>query len=222
MQARSPVGPCSRRRRGARTVTVARRLLPFVLVLAALAAIVYAGTLGTGRERCAAPTRRRAPRPADGSPVAVRQAEVGVDLAPAGRGPEDQRLEIPEDQLARVEAQNEVYFQPGRARRSRLPTGTIVVEAEIWRSPRRPGRRPHRRVALRGRLRASAGAARHPPARRLDGGARAASPVGGEPASVAGRGTSRLAARRPGGSRWRAGGRSRPRRGSGSRAPPPW
>jgi hypothetical protein len=118
-------------------VTVARRLLPFVLVLAALAAIVYAGTLGSGPEEVRA-TDEAVERlvPADGSPVAVRQAEVGVDLAPGWTGVLlINGLEIPEDQLRRVEPQNEVYFQPGEGKEiEAFQAGTIVVEAEIWRS----------------------------------------------------------------------------------------
>ena len=112
---------------GGRTMsTWLRRIVLLLLVGGALGAIVYAGTLGTGSEeirRTDEAVERLVPE--DGSPVAVRQAEVGVDLAPGWTGVlKINGIEIPEDQLRRVEAQNEVYFQPG----------TIVVEAEIWRS----------------------------------------------------------------------------------------
>jgi hypothetical protein len=66
----------------------------------------------------------------------VRQAEVGIDLAPGWTGVLlINGLEIPEDQLRRVEPQNEVYFQPGEGKElEAFQAGTIVVEAQIWRS----------------------------------------------------------------------------------------
>lgn len=116
---------------------IAIRLLPPVLVLAALAAIVYAGTLGTGSDEIRI-TDEAVERliPSDGSPVAVRQAEVGIDLAPGWTGVLTiNGIEIPEDQLRRVEAENQVFFQPGAGKDiEAFLAGTIVVEAEIWRS----------------------------------------------------------------------------------------
>lgn len=114
-----------------------RRIVLLLLVGGAVAAIVYAGTLGTGSEeirRTDEAVERLVPE--DGSPVAVRQAEVGIDLAPGWTGVlKINGLEIPEDQLRRVEAQNEVYFQPGAEKEiEAFQPGTIVVEAEIWRS----------------------------------------------------------------------------------------
>lgn len=114
-----------------------RRIVLLLLVGGALGAIVYAGTLGSGPEEIRL-TDEAVERlvPADGSPVAVRQAEVGIDLAPGWTGVLTiNGNEIPEDQLRRVEAQNEVYFQPAAGKDiDAFQPGTIVVEAEIWRS----------------------------------------------------------------------------------------
>ena len=114
-----------------------RRIVLFLLVGGAIGAIAYAGTLNSGPEeirRTDAAVERLVP--ADGSPVAVRQSEVGIDLAPGWTGIlRVNGLEIPEDQLRRVEAQNEVYFQPGEEKEiEAFQPGTIVVEAEIWRT----------------------------------------------------------------------------------------
>ena len=113
-----------------------RRLILFALVAGAVAAIVYAGTLGTGSQEI-----RRTDEaveqlvPADGSPVAVRQAEVGIDLQTGWTGVLIiNGREIPEDQLRRVEPQNQVFFQPGEGKDiEAFDPGTIIVEAEIWR-----------------------------------------------------------------------------------------
>ncbi len=116
---------------------VLKRMIPFLLVIGSLAAIVYAGTLNSGPDEIRA-TDEAVERlvPADGSPLAVRQAEVGIDLAPGWTGVLlVNGLEIPEDQLRRVEAQNEVYFQPGAGKEiEAFEAGAIVVEAEIWRT----------------------------------------------------------------------------------------
>ena len=114
-----------------------RRIVLFLLVGAAIGAIVYAGTLNSGPDeirRTDEAVERLVPE--DGSPVAVRQAEVGIDLAPGWTGVlKVNGLEIPEDQLRRVDPQNEVYFQPGADKEiEAFQPGTIVVEAEIWRS----------------------------------------------------------------------------------------
>ncbi len=114
-----------------------RRIVLFLLVGGAIGAIVYAGTLNSGPaeiRRTDAAVERLVP--ADGSPVAVRQSEVGIDLAPGWTGIlRVNGLEIPEDQLRRVEAQNEVYFQPGEGKDiEAFEPGTIIVEAEIWRT----------------------------------------------------------------------------------------
>jgi len=114
-----------------------RRIILLLLVGGAIGAIVYAGTLSSGPAEIRR-TDEAVERlvPADGSPVAVRQAEVGIDLATGWTGVLIVNgLEIPEDELRRVEAQNEVYFQPGAGKAiEAFQPGPIVVEAEIWRS----------------------------------------------------------------------------------------
>lgn len=117
-------------------MTWIRRIVLFALVAGAIGAIVYAGTLGTGSQEI-----RRTDEaveqlvPADGSPVAVRQAEVGIDLQPGWTGVLlINGLEIPEDQLRRVDPQNQVFFQPGEGKDiEAFAPGTIIVEAQIWR-----------------------------------------------------------------------------------------
>lgn len=124
------------RRRGDRRPLL-KRMVPVALVLVALAAIVYAGTLGSGpREVRVTDEAVEQLVPADGSPVAVRQAEVGIDLAPGWTGVlVVNGREIPEDQLRRVEAQNQVFFQPGQGKEiEAFQAGTIFVTAEIWRT----------------------------------------------------------------------------------------
>lgn len=118
-------------------MTLAKRLLPVVLVIAALATIVYAGTLGGGSEEIRITDDAVEQLvPADGSPLVLRQAEVGIDLAPGWTGVLSVNgREIPEDQLRRVDAQNQVFFQPGAGKEfEAFPAGTIIVEAEIWRT----------------------------------------------------------------------------------------
>lgn len=118
-------------------MTVAKRLLPFVLVVAALAMLVWAGTLNSGPEEIRASDEAVEQLiPADGSPLAVRQAEVGIDLAPGWTGfLVVNGLQIPEDQLRRVDAQNQVFFQPGVGKDiEAFAPGRIVIEARIWRT----------------------------------------------------------------------------------------
>lgn len=118
-------------------MSAVRRAVPALLVVVALGLIVYAGTLGSGSEEIRI-TDEAVERliPTDGTPVAVRQAEVGIDLAAGWTGVLSVNgREIPEDQLRRVEAQNEIFFQPGEGKEfEAFQAGTIVVEAEIWRT----------------------------------------------------------------------------------------
>lgn len=65
-----------------------------------------------------------------------RQSEIGIDLAP---GYEAALIvdgtSIPDDQLRRVVAQNEVFFTPGEGKAiDELDAGQICVTAIIWRS----------------------------------------------------------------------------------------
>jgi hypothetical protein len=114
-----------------------RRVVTITLVVAAFGLIFYAGTLGSGPAEVRS-TDDAVERviPADGSPVAVRQAEIGIDLAPGWTGVLIiDGTEIPEDQLRRVEAENQVFFQPGAGKVfEALPEGSHVVTAEFWRT----------------------------------------------------------------------------------------
>jgi hypothetical protein len=73
--------------------------------------------------------------PAPGSPAVVRQAELGVDLAPGWTGILIVNgLEIPEDQLRRNEPLNQVFFRPGEGQEiEALNPGAVRVTAVIWR-----------------------------------------------------------------------------------------
>jgi hypothetical protein len=66
----------------------------------------------------------------------LRQAELGVDLAPGYEGTlivND--LEIPQDELRLVPEQNQVFFTPGEGKViEELPAGRNCVVALAWRS----------------------------------------------------------------------------------------
>jgi hypothetical protein len=72
--------------------------------------------------------------PQPGAPLEVRQAEVGVDLQAGWTGVlQIAGVEIPEDQLRRVEAQNQFFFQPGQGREfEEFPAGQLCATALIW------------------------------------------------------------------------------------------
>jgi hypothetical protein len=74
--------------------------------------------------------------PADGSPAAVRQSRIGIDLAPGWTGVlQINGVEIPEDQLDRNDPLNQVFFTPGEGKEiERLAPGPVVVNAVIWRT----------------------------------------------------------------------------------------
>lgn len=114
-----------------------RRIAIIAAVVACFLAIGYAGSLGSGPDEVRV-TDAAVERliPADGSPVAVRQAEIGVDLAPGWTGVLIiDGLEIPEDELRRVEAENQVFFQPGVGKViEALDEGPHVAVAEFWRT----------------------------------------------------------------------------------------
>jgi len=66
---------------------------------------------------------------------AIRQARVGIDLAPGYTGVlVINGVEIPEDQLQRVEALNQIYFQPGEDKEiDAFEPGAVCVVAIHWR-----------------------------------------------------------------------------------------
>lgn len=73
--------------------------------------------------------------PTDGSPAVVRQARIGIDLAPGWTGVlRINGLEIPEDQLDRNDPLNQIFFTPGVGKDiEQLRPGRVVVHALIWR-----------------------------------------------------------------------------------------
>ncbi|MGI9120190.1 MAG: hypothetical protein ACR2G7_08750 [Acidimicrobiales bacterium] len=112
-----------------------RRVVTGALVLAALSAFVFAFTLGPGNTDIAL-TGDAVERlvPSQGSQV-LRQTEIGIDLAPEWTAVllVDGK-EIPEDQLRRVDAQNQVFFTPGPGKEiEQLEAGTVSVTAMVWR-----------------------------------------------------------------------------------------
>jgi hypothetical protein len=123
-------------------VITPRRVVLTLITAAALFAFVFAFTLGDD-----------SPSPADrddaveflhpppGTPLEVRQAQVGIDLAPGWTGvlsievPGRPPLQIPEEELNRVEPLNQFFFQPGPGRVfEEFPPGRLCAIAEIWRS----------------------------------------------------------------------------------------
>jgi hypothetical protein len=112
-----------------------RRVTTGALLLVALVGFVYAFTLGGGSTDIV-PTGDAVERlvPPQGSQV-LRQTELGIDLAPEWTGIlQVNGIEIPEDQLRRVPAQNQVFFTPGPGQEiEELPPGQVNVVALIWR-----------------------------------------------------------------------------------------
>ncbi|HWH34932.1 MAG TPA: hypothetical protein VNT56_06370 [Acidimicrobiales bacterium] len=113
----------------------ARRAVTGALLALALAGFVYAFTLNSSNVDIL-PTGDavEALVPPDGSQV-LRQSEVGIDLAPEWTGVlQVNGIEIPEDQLRRVDAQNQVFFTPGPGQEiEELPPGRVSLVALIWR-----------------------------------------------------------------------------------------
>ncbi|HUF33505.1 MAG TPA: hypothetical protein VMN58_09895 [Acidimicrobiales bacterium] len=112
-----------------------RRVVTFLLLSLAAAGFVFAGT----QKRVETPVSVRDSAvehviPADGSPVAVRQARIGVDLThPHTAVLIINGIEIPEDQLDRNEPLNQVFFQPGAGKViEELQAGPVTVTAVIW------------------------------------------------------------------------------------------
>lgn len=112
-----------------------RKVLTGALLLVAVAGFVYAFTMNNANTDIV-PTGDavEALVPADGSQV-LRQSEIGIDLAPEWTGVlQVNGIEIPEDQLRRVPAQNQVFFTPGPGQEiEELPAGRVQIVALIWR-----------------------------------------------------------------------------------------
>ena len=118
------------------------RLLIVVLVVGAVVALA-AGVRATDTgddDSAGSPDVVERLIPRDGDEV-IRQAELGIDLAPGYEG----RLEvngvaIPEDELRLVAAQNEVFFTPGEGKEvEALRAGPNCVRAVVWKAAVGPG-----------------------------------------------------------------------------------
>jgi predicted RNA-binding Zn-ribbon protein involved in translation (DUF1610 family) len=112
------------------------RLLIAVLVVGAFAAL-YAGVRATdtGQDDPVSPDVVEHLVPGEGDEV-IRQAELGIDLAPGYEGAlVVNGLEIPTDELRLVPEQNQVFFTPGEGKAvEELHAGPNCVEAVVWRS----------------------------------------------------------------------------------------
>ena len=73
--------------------------------------------------------------PADGSPAALRQAEIGIDLELGWTAVLTiNGVRIPEDEYRQNGPEGEIYFTPGQGRAiEELPPGDVAVTATIWR-----------------------------------------------------------------------------------------
>ena len=113
------------------------RLLVGALAAAALVALVV-GVLVTDTAQPDAQggydaVERFVPAPGD---EVLRQAELGIDLAPGYDGTLALNgVAIPEEDLRRVREQNEVYFTPGEGKAvERLLAGSNCVTATVWKA----------------------------------------------------------------------------------------
>ncbi len=114
------------------------RLIIAALVAAAVVALA-AGILATeGDDPGTVADRSEAVErlvPAEGDEV-IRQAELGIDLAPGYEGSlEVNGVPIPADELRTVAAQNELFFTPGEGKSvEQLRAGPNCATAIVWRS----------------------------------------------------------------------------------------
>ncbi|MBW3645653.1 MAG: hypothetical protein KY441_09130 [Actinobacteria bacterium] len=111
-----------------------RRIALTALLALALFGFVYAFTLGGDKDAGPGDAAVENLVPGPGSQT-VRQAEIGVDLVPEWTALlVVNGIEIPEDQLRRVDAQNQVFFTPGPGKEiEQLDAGMVQVTALIWR-----------------------------------------------------------------------------------------
>jgi hypothetical protein len=73
--------------------------------------------------------------PARDTPSAIRQAEIGIDLA-VGWDADlvINGIDIPQDEERNDEPQSQIYFRPGKGKViESLPEGRVTVNAVIWR-----------------------------------------------------------------------------------------
>lgn len=73
--------------------------------------------------------------PARDTPTAIRQAEIGIDLAPGWDADlVINGIDIPEDEERDNAPLNQVFFKPGEGKTiEALPPGPVEVTAIIWR-----------------------------------------------------------------------------------------
>lgn len=114
---------------------VSRRIVVVLAVLAAVAALIFAvveSDTGTDPELTTSAVEELIPGRGD---LEVRQARVGIDLAPGYTGVlVINGVEIPEDQLERVEPLNQIFFQPREGREiEAFEAGQVCVVAVYWR-----------------------------------------------------------------------------------------
>ena len=73
--------------------------------------------------------------PARDTPTAIRQAEIGIDLAPGWDADlVINGVDVPQDEERNNEPLSQVYFQPGEGKTiEALAPGEVTVTAIIWR-----------------------------------------------------------------------------------------
>jgi hypothetical protein len=113
------------------------RLLIAVLVAGAAVALFFGvRATDTGDDEPGSPSKVvERFIPGEGDEV-IRQAELGIDLAPGYEGALIiNGVEIPTGELRLVPEQNQVFFTPGEGKAvDRLRAGPNCVEAEAWKS----------------------------------------------------------------------------------------
>jgi hypothetical protein len=72
--------------------------------------------------------------PGNGSPAVLRQAEIGIDLAPGWTGELTiNGVYIPDDQIRRNDPLNQLFFSPGEGKEiEQLRAGRVLVIASVW------------------------------------------------------------------------------------------
>jgi hypothetical protein len=126
----------SARGAGDATRQVVRRLVIILLLALAAGMIWYSASIkGEPEEPSLTDSAVETLIPADQTPTAIRQAEIGIDLA-SGWDADlvINGVDIPEDQERRNEPLNQVFFSPGKDKViEALAPGLVEVTAIIWR-----------------------------------------------------------------------------------------
>jgi hypothetical protein len=118
------------------TRQVVRRIVITLLLLLAAAMVWYSASL-KGAPESPSLTDAAVERliPASDTPSAIRQSEIGIDLATGWEADlVINGVSIPEDEERRNEPLNEVFFTPGKGKViEALAPGLVQVTAIIWR-----------------------------------------------------------------------------------------